>query len=90
MRNSSFFLASHSCLDPAPREAAPGGGVGGEKDRDERKEGGIVRLFINPRRACAVRVTLLALCVCVSVCVCVCVCVCYSTSHFSRVYSCHK
>ena len=22
--------------------------------------------------------------------VCVCVCVCYSTSHFSRVYSCHK
>ena len=26
VRNSSFFLASHSCLDPAPREAAPGEG----------------------------------------------------------------
>ena len=35
--------------------------------------------FINPRRACAVRVTVLGLCVCV--------CVCYSTSH---VYSYHK
>ena len=28
-------------------------------------------LFINPRRACAARVTVLGLCVCVSVCVCV-------------------
>ena len=28
--------------------------------------------------------------VCVCVCVSVCVCVCYSTSHFLRVYSCHK
>ena len=44
--------------------------------------------FINPRRACAARVTVLGLCVCV--CACVCVCVCYSTSHFSRVYSYHK
>ena len=42
--------------------------------------------LINPRRACAARVTVLGLCVCV----CVCVCVCYSTSHFSRDYSCHK
>ena len=39
-------------------------------------------VLINPRRACAARVTVLGLCVCV--------CVCYSTSHFSRVYSCHK
>ena len=29
--------------------------------------------FINPRRACAARVTVVVLCVCVSVCVCVCV-----------------
>ena len=42
------------------------------------------RPFINPRRACIARVTALGLCVCV------CVCVCYSTSHFSRDYSCHK
>ena len=28
--------------------------------------------FINPRRACAARVTVLGLCVCVCVCVCVC------------------
>ena len=45
--------------------------------------------------ACAARVTVLG-CVCVCVCVCVracvhaCVCVFYSTSHFSRDYSCHK
>ena len=32
--------------------------------------------FINPRRACAARVTVVVLCVCVSVCLCVCVCVC--------------
>ena len=38
--------------------------------------------FINPWRACAARVTVLGLCVCA--------CVCYSTSHFSRDYSCHK
>ena len=31
-------------------------------------------VFINPRRACAARVTVLGLCVCLSVCVCVCVC----------------
>ena len=29
--------------------------------------------LINPRRACAARVTVVVLCVCVSVCVCVCV-----------------
>ena len=28
-------------------------------------------LFINPRRACAARITVLSLCVCVCVCVCV-------------------
>ena len=28
--------------------------------------------IINPRRACAARVTVVVLCVCVSVCVCVC------------------
>ena len=38
--------------------------------------------LVNPWRACAARVTVLGLCVSV--------CVCYSTSHFSRVYSCHK
>ena len=32
-------------------------------------------LFINPRRACAARVTVVALCVCVCVCVFVCLCV---------------
>ena len=31
--------------------------------------------MINPRRACAARVTVVVLCVCVSVCVSVCVCV---------------
>ena len=30
---------------------------------------------INPRRACAARVTVIVLCVCVCVCVCVCLCV---------------
>ena len=40
---------------------------------------------INPRRACAARVTVVG-----SVCVCVCVCVCYPTSHLSNVYSSHK
>ena len=30
-----------------------------------------VRLIVNPRRACAKRVTVLAWCVCVCVCVCV-------------------
>ena len=29
--------------------------------------------IINPRRACAARVTVVVLCVCVSVCLCVCV-----------------
>ena len=33
---------------------------------------------LNPRRACAARVTVVALCVCVCVCVCVCLCVCVS------------
>ena len=32
--------------------------------------------LINPRRACAARVTVVVLCVCVSVCLCVCLCVC--------------
>ena len=42
-----------------------------------RKRGGEKGLahFINPRRACAARVTVVGLCVCV----CVCVCVCLST-----------
>ena len=40
------------------------------------------KLFINPRRACAARVTVVVLCVCMYVCVyvcmyvCMCVCVC--------------
>ena len=46
--------------------------------------------LVNPRRTCAARVTVLGLCVCLSVCLCVCVCVCYSTSHFTRNYSCYK
>ena len=37
--------------------------------------------IINPRRACATRVTVLGLCVCV--------CVCYSTSHFSLLVRLH-
>ena len=32
-------------------------------------------LFINPRRACTARVTVVVLCVCMYVCMCVCVCV---------------
>ena len=32
-----------------------------------------VQELINPRRACAARVTVVVLCFCVSVCVCVCV-----------------
>ena len=32
-------------------------------------------VVINPRRACAARVTVLGLCACLCVCVCVCVCV---------------
>ena len=31
------------------------------------------QFIINPRRACAARVTVVVLCVCVSVCLCVCV-----------------
>ena len=65
-----------SCSTPVP-----GGFV--------RESGGLVSLrlctplhIINPRRACAARVTVLGLCVSV--------CVCYSTSHFTRDYSCHK
>ena len=50
MRNNSFFLASHSCLDPAPREAAPGmrggGGGGGKDERGKKEGGGVVRSFI--------------------------------------------
>ena len=40
----------------------------------------MVRL-INPRRACAARVTVVALCVCVCVCVCVFVCLCVQAAH---------
>ena len=36
-------------------------------------------VLVNPRRACAARVTVLGLCVCV--CVCVCVCTQHLTSH---------
>ena len=41
--------------------------------------------IVNPRRACAARVTVVG-----SVCVFVCLSVCYSTSRFSNVYSSHK
>ena len=46
-------------------------------------------MFINPRRACAARVTVVVLCVCVYVCMCVCMCVCVSThtcclTHWNR------
>ena len=44
-----------------------------------------IALLINPRRACAARVTVV-----VPVCLCVCVCVCYSQSHLSNVRSSHK
>ena len=36
-------------------------------------------VLINPRHACAVRVTVVGLCVCVCVCVSVCLSVCLST-----------
>ena len=36
-------------------------------------------MFINPRRACAARVTVLSL----SVCVCVCECVCYLANSYA-------
>ena len=39
-----------------------------------------VMSLINPRRACAARVTVVVLCVCL----CVCVCVCVSVSTYSR------
>ena len=42
---------------------------------------------VNPRRACAARVTVLGLCVCVSVCVCVCVCVCVSVTQHLTFYA---
>ena len=65
---------------------------------NEGKEGEREKYIINPRRACALVCVCVVCCVCVCVCVCVCLsvclsvclCVCYSTSHFSRVYSCHK
>ena len=41
--------------------------------------------LINPRRACAARVTVVVLCVCVSVCLCVCLSVCVCVSTYSRV-----
>ena len=40
---------------------------------------------INPRRACAAKVTLVVLCVCLSVCLSV-----HSASHFSNIHSCQK
>ena len=40
--------------------------------------------LINPRRACAARVTVVVLCVCVSVCLCVCVSVCVCVYDYSR------
>ena len=43
-------------------------------------EGVCLKCIINPRRACAARVTVLGLCVCVSVCVSVCL----SVSTYSR------
>ena len=39
--------------------------------------------LINPRRACAARVTVLSLSVCVCVCVCVCECVCYLANRYA-------
>ena len=39
--------------------------------------------IINPRRACAARVTVVVLCVCVSVCLCVCVSVCLCVRDYS-------
>ena len=44
--------------------------------------------IINPRRACAARVTVLGLCVCVCVCLCVCVSVCLllNISLFKRLF----
>ena len=40
--------------------------------------------FINPRRACAARVTVVVLCVCLFVCLSVCLFVCLSVSIYSR------
>ena len=41
---------------------------------------GMVSALINPRRACAARVTVVVLCVCVCVCLSVCLSVCYHSS----------
>ena len=38
-----------------------------------------ISIIVNPRRACAARVTVVVPCVCV--CVCVCVCQCVQASH---------
>ena len=43
-----------------------------------------LRQFINPRRACAARVTVVILCVCPSVCLSVCLFVCLFVSIYSR------
>ena len=40
----------------------------------------VLTSIINPRRACAARVTVVVLCVCVCVCVSVCLSVCYHSS----------
>ena len=66
--------ARRDCLlvSPLPKKMLI---VGGWKDHTVEK-----CLVINPRRACAARVTVLGLCICVSVSVCVCV----SVSTYSR------
>ena len=45
-----------------------------------------VGILVNPRHACAARVTVVVLCVCVCVCVCMCVCVsvCLSVCESTR------
>ena len=40
----------------------------------------VIESVINPRRACAARVTVVGLCVCLSVCLFVCLFVCLSTT----------
>ena len=43
-------------------------------------------VVINPRRACAARVTVLGLCVCVCVCVCLSVCLLLNISLFTCLF----
>ena len=44
-------------------------------------------IIINPRRACAERVTVVLLYVCVCVCVCVCMCVCVCVCLYVRAHA---